>query len=740
MTKGESVMYKVLVGVNFASIVFLMYEIGYVFSKMKSKIHMYLFFNCVATLVNNLGYLMEMTSQSEAEYLAALKMSYLGKVWVPFSLLIFTFAVCKINFPKVIGGILALIHGATFFVVLSCETHSLYYVNMTYVEDDRLFSYITSSPGIWHKVYMSMLVVYIIVGLSQLFVVTYREKNQIARKRYLFVTIAITTESLGFLVNMTGVTSPYDCTGLGYTIGSLFMFIAMYKYKLLETLELAKDYVIDELSEAIVSVNQFGQPEFYNKPAQELLKRRSLSVKECLQETEKAIEGNYPLRLDGRVYSPQVKPLYSDGILKGKIYVLTDDTKHYEYMEELKKQKDIAERLSASKSSFMSIVSHEIRTPMNAVVGMTELLLRQKASFTEKQIKYLQNIKNSGAALVMIVNDILDQSKIEAGKMEIVAAPYEIRPLLSDIKMIIENRVGSKSVAVECDIDNSVPRYLVGDGLRIRQVLINLMNNSVKFTDEGFVRLSIKCVADDENARRKQLRFAVSDSGMGIKPMDLCRLGEAFTQVDTTVNYGKEGTGLGLSISKNFIELMGGNLEISSQYGTGSEFSFTIWQGVEDVVSDSSSLNDSTDDFTAPDARALVVDDTDINLMIIEELLAPVGIAVDKARSGDKAIKMIAEHNYDIVFMDYVMTSMNGVETTQKVRSMGIESGMAEDDARALYFRSVPIIAMSGDTSQETHEKFINAGINDFIDKPVDVAHLKSMILKWVNADKIERQ
>lgn len=241
-----------------------------------------------------------------------------------------------------------------------------------------------------------------------------------------------------------------------------------------------------------------------------------------------------------------------------------------------------------------------------------------------------------------------------------------------------------------------------------------------------------------------RIRFVVSDSGQGIKPMDLFRLGQAFTQVDTKNNYGKEGTGLGLSISKNFIEMMGGQLEVSSEYGKGSEFSFSIWQGKANGIDEvHSTQEDSTKksagcntEFIAPLANVLVVDDTNINLVIFEELVAPMGMHIDKASSGDMAIEMIKANKYDIVFMDYMMVNMDGVEVTSKVRSLAKSSNL--DSATAMYYENLPIIAMSGDSSDETKNKFREAGINDFVDKPVELGRIKEQLVKWISEEKIE--
>ena len=716
-------MHYFLIIVQFVSIILLIIETGYVFSRMSTRVHAYLFFNCLVTLVNNAGYLFQLTASSEKVYMAALKMSYLGRAWVPFSLFVFTLAVCKVKIPNIILIIMSIYHGLTYLLVLTCDYNSLYYKSWEYITDGALFPYVKCDYGWWHHIYSVIMLVYIVLGVGMLINMVYKEKNSIEKKRLVVVLSAVIVESMGFMINLTKVTGAYDSTVMGYAIGSAIMLIAIYKYKLLETLQIVKDYVVDELSEAILAVNEYGQTEYYNKPAEAILKRRSLSERECLNEMEKALENGVPLRLDGKIYSPQIKPLYHGGVEKGKLYVLTDDTNHYLYMEELKAQKEIAEKANASKSAFVSIVSHEIRTPMNAVVGMTDIMLEDKKNLNDDQIRYLKNIKSSGAALTMIVNDILDQSKIEAGKMGLIEKPYNIRDVLSDVEMIIENRVMDKPIKVTVDIAENVPQFLVGDSLRIRQVVINLMNNSVKFTKEGFVSLNVRLVECNERAK---IRFIISDSGQGIRPKDLFKIGVPYTQMNSKGNYGVEGTGLGLSISKSFIEMMGSNLEVSSICGEGSEFSFAIWQDIASAK-DLEEIEDNrikeVKDFVAPDAKILVVDDTHINLVIVEELLAPIGMDIETAASGNEAIELAKDKVYDLIFMDYKMPQMDGVEATTILRQNGV---------------TAPIIAMSGDTSEDTKNLFTKAGVSDFVDKPVNVNELKAALYKWLDKSKIK--
>ena len=393
-------------------------------------------------------------------------------------------------------------------------------------------------------------------------------------------------------------------------------------------------------------------------------------------------------------------------------------------LNQVKEEKKKAEEANASKSRFLSVVSHEIRTPMNAIVGMTELLLR--GDLTKEQREYLMNIKNSGDALVMIINDILDQSKIEAGKMELVEAPYELRGMLEDVRMIIENRIGEKQVQLIYTIDDQIPEALVGDGLRLRQVLINLLNNAVKFTEKGYIELGISLEQKKED--ELLLYFSIKDSGQGIREEDLNRLFQAFSQVDTKKNHSKEGTGLGLSISRDFVHLMGGQLKVRSEYGAGSEFFFTISQGVsEEAVYQNEEMTSSESmekEFTAPNARLLVVDDTPMNLMIIKELLEPFKMQIDLAESGMKALELVEQHQYHLILMDYLMPNMDGVETTKRIRSLS--------EQKDAYYQTVPIIALSGDISEEAKEQFELARMDDFVEKPVTAETLKRVLIKWL--------
>jgi len=522
----------------------------------------------------------------------------------------------------------------------------------------------------------------------------------------------------------------------------------------------------------------------------------------------------------------------------------TGDKVHLQYafdITELVAARELAERSSRSKGDFLAKMSHEIRTPMNAIIGMTELALREEMPASARE--HAITVKQAGVNLLSIVNDILDFSKIESGNMQIVPTGYLLSSLINDVISIIRMRTVDSHVRFAVYVDSNLPNALLGDETRIRQILINLLGNAVKFTDKGYVSLTILGEITDDNTII--LTMEVKDTGRGIKQDSIGKLFSSFVQLDEEANKNIEGAGLGLAISRNLVKAMDGEITVESEYGKGSTFTVTLPQKIEhserlavvehpeeksaivyerreayadsilyaitnlgvkcaiasndeefcemlgkgsfpfifishtllernkevvlqfngdtqvvllaefgethpvgnwsilsmpvhaisianvfNGVSESFSYNTNeelTVRFVAPDARVLIVDDINTNLKVARGLLLPYEMEIDLCNSGMEAIKAVRSKDYDIVFMDHRMPEMDGVEATERIRTL---------DGKNPYYKDLTIVALTANAVSGTREMFLQSGFDDFLSKPIDTVKLNSILEKWIPKEK----
>lgn len=417
---------------------------------------------------------------------------------------------------------------------------------------------------------------------------------------------------------------------------------------------------------------------------------------------------------------------------KSTLLEMADYIERFKQQQKLETELLIAKQASDAKTSFLSNMSHEIRTPINAIIGMNEMIIRE--SDDSQILEYANNAKSAGNSLLSLVNDILDFSKIEAGKMEILPVQYDLGSMINDLVNLIASRAQEKNLELEINVDSTIPSNLMGDEVRLKQVVTNLLTNAVKYTEEGTVALSVSYVRNDENSI--SMHFEVSDTGIGIKEEDLSKLYSPFERIEEIRNRTIEGTGLGMSIVKKLLALMDTKLIVESQYGVGSSFRFSViqqvvtWDELGDFKNKYKEFVTSKEEyhqrFQAPSAMVLVVDDTEMNLTVIKSLLKKTLVQVDTAISGFETLDKIKATKYDIIFLDHRMPEMDGIETFEKMKTLNGNINKA-----------TPVIALTANAVSGAKQEYLEHGFSDYLAKPVNATELEKMIENYLPPEKI---
>lgn len=404
------------------------------------------------------------------------------------------------------------------------------------------------------------------------------------------------------------------------------------------------------------------------------------------------------------------------------IMFFTIENPDVQMIEQLNIAKDQADKANQAKTEFLSSMSHEIRTPLNAIVGFSECML---PSTDLAEIKgFAKDIVDASHNLLEIVNGILDISKIEANKMEIITKEYNPREVFNSLCKLVKPRIGDKPIAFNTNISPDLPGILKGDMGKVKQIILNLLTNAAKYTDKGEIEFNVTCV-NRQDTKKCLLYIAVKDTGRGIKKEDISKLFNKFERIDEDRNTTIEGTGLGLAITKSLAEMMGGKITVDSKFESGSVFRVYLEQEIISMEIPEDKTEEIEIDYTAnPGKRILIVDDSKINLKVANQILKPYNFNVKMVESGFEALELMESQTFDLILMDIMMPKMNGVETLRRLKLIdGFD---------------IPVIALTADAIEGTDEKYLNAGFDAYLSKPIDRYELDRVLKKYLGGNENE--
>lgn len=555
----------------------------------------------------------------------------------------------------------------------------------------------------------------------------YIRKNRIKKKQAEILFYMLLLSNLAYFSYIARITYAYDLTPYTFLIVEVGLYLFCKRFSLANMVEISQKCIADSSTDGYVITDLSQHFVFASQQAKRLFPEvERYSYTNTMWEIEKQFSfANNQLLIDQSYYELRKKEVFDKNEICGYAYCFFDITSNHNQLARLLELKEEADRANQAKSDFLANMSHEIRTPMNAIVGMTELILREDIS---SQVKNnIINVRNAAKSLLAIINNILDFSKLESKRMELVKEPYQISSVLNDVLNIAMIRLAEKPIELKVDVDKTIPEMLYGDEAKVRQILTNILNNAVKYTNEGRIELKITW---ERRQKIALLKIIVKDTGIGITEENKKKLFQSFQRVDTRRNRSIEGTGLGLAITRNLLELMNGNIDVDSVYKEGSTFTISLPQAIYDErpcnYEYHIQMQDITEEafhqtFIAPKAKILVVDDNPVNLKVAEGLMQPYQMQIQTAQSGQECLELLETERYDLILMDYMMPEMDGLDTLRAIRCR-----------RGEYFETVPILALTADAVSGAEERFLQYGFADYISKPIDIKKLDEKLKRYL--------
>lgn len=710
--------------------------------KKASETQKVLLIACCCAFVSILAYTLEINARSLEAMVMAVKFGYVGKCYVLLFFLMFMAYYCNIDIPKLVFRSFLVFNTVMLLIIITCDRHKLYYksIRLSY---EGLFPHVELEKGVCYwmlmAVMLGLMAWYVILCLIEV-----KKRKGIEKKRLLLLSFSGLIPGYMLTVYLTGIMNILDPVPLGIVLSCMLLTLNVNKYGLLDTMELAREKIIENTKDGLVILDASYNLLYANDVARELFpdinqaESREKQIKEIFKENPREAV----VDIEGRSYEIRVSRIEDDNnadTVRGYLAWIFDMTFVNHYTEEMIRLRQEAEKANLAKTSFLAHMSHEIRTPMNAIIGFSDLCLNNG---DEGEIKeYVQSIRESAGTLMVLINEVLDISKIESGKIVLTDVAYSMKELMKEVISAIIPQINAKHLTFRYLLEKDVPVMLKGDKKEIRHIMSNLLSNAVKYTSEGTILFKVKEI--ERKDRKTLLEIIVKDTGIGIKEENREQIFDRFERFDVKKNYAVEGTGLGLSIVKDLVQLMDGSIEVESVYGEGSLFRARIWQEVLDERKGESYRGSNCDDIKYtleqlknavygnrgkrkrrsirfPGAKVLVVDDNQVNLKVASGLLKLYGIDAELAESGEECLNAVKKQTYDIIFMDQMMPGMDGVETLSRLRE--IKKGN----------KSTPVIALTANALVGVKEEMLEEGFDDFLGKPMDLTELENVLIRFL--------
>ncbi len=716
-------MYSLLYTIDTAVFLLLLVMLIVVCRQKSSKAQLAFILFDTFVMVFILGIHLELIhSDTVQAALSGLTVQYFGQCGFLAALLWFAQEFINLRVSRLVYIVQAIVNAVVMIGVTTAEWHKLFYTSMV-IETDGMYNHISCTDGIiWWIHYIHFFLIFIVVIMCCL--KKYRKSNLVQKKRIKYIVMGLGVMMIELVMKVSGVFGSYNPVSIALTFTMFCMMIALVKYGYFASLDAAMDNALNHGKEGLLIMDAADTIVFYNQRAKALLP--AIEKGDMLSEHAEIMDAlkmdHHTCRLREDTWELRMEDIIEDGQKTGSMLYLIDLTEYVKHVEEARQAND-------AKTQFLMKISHELRTPMNVIVGMNEMVLNETGSDVVK--KYSQMIRTAAQSMMSMIEEIIHVSQIERGNIVIKKENFSLKNLLEEIENLFYKAAGEKGLVFKVKWDGTgVGTHqeikLYADERKLNQILTNLLNNAVKYTESGSVALDVKTDAQEEQNGEIELGtgYMVKDTGIGIPGEEQEAVFERFIRSSQVISGKQDGLGLGLAIVREYVTAMGGKITLSSEVGNGS--SFTVWipygkdENRENGLDSIDKQDDTWDAFDGRGKKILVVDDCQQNIMVLQYILQDTGIAVTAAESGEAAVKLCTNVQYDLLFIDYMMPGMDGIETLRTIRKEGTKN------------MNTKAIMLSANAVEGAGELYLESGFSNYLLKPVLPKKLWKMIRQYL--------